>query len=83
MLSWIFEKNPVVIPYPGGPESHKGRPFAHKPLTLVSSWKCKMYINEDIYTAEGKPTAVKVFVGHNSSAAVFNSPELAKLVDEK
>ena len=55
----------------------------HEPSTLVSSWKCKIYINEDIYIADGKPTAVNFFVGHDSSAAVFNSLELAKLVDEK
>ena len=32
-----FETSLVVIPYPGGNKSHKGRPFAHEPPTLVSS----------------------------------------------
>ena len=78
-----FEKSLVVVPYPDGPESHKGRPFAHDPSILVSSWKYKIYISEDLYIAYGKPTSVKLFVGHNSSAAVFNSLEFAKLLHER
>ena len=77
-----FKPSLVVIPYPGGDESHKGRPFAHKATTLVSSWKCKIYTN-DIYIADGKPITVKVFVGHDSPAAIFNLLELAQLTDEK
>ena len=34
-----FEPSLVVIPYPGGTESHKGRPLAHEATTLVSSYK--------------------------------------------
>ena len=49
----------------------------------MSSWKCKIYIDEDLYIADGKPTSVKNFVGHDSSAAVFNSLELAELLDER
>ena len=67
-----FEPILVVIPYPGGNKSHKGHPFAHRPSILVSYWKCKVYINEDIYITDGKPTTVKVFVGHNSLAVIFN-----------
>ena len=74
---------PSIPDAPGGEESDKGRPFAHEPSTLVSSWKCKVYINEDIYIADGKPTTVKVFVGHDSSATIFNSLELGQLADEK
>ena len=72
-----FEKSLVVVPYPDGPESLKGRPFAHDLSTLVSSWKCKIYTEEDLYIADGKPTSVKLFVDHDSSAAVFNSLDLA------
>ena len=79
----VFETSLVVISYPGGNESHKGRPFAHKPSLLVTSWKCKVYINEDIYIADSKPTIVKAFVGHNSAAVIFNSLELGQLADEK
>ena len=57
-----FEKSLVVIPYPGGNESHKGRLFAYKLSTLVSSWKFKVYINEDIYIADSKPNAVKILL---------------------
>ena len=32
-----FEPSLVVIPYPGGDESHKGRSFVQEPSTLVSS----------------------------------------------
>jgi len=78
-----FEPSLVVIPYPGSEESNKGRPFTHEPSTLVSSWKCKVYINADFYIADGKPTTVKVFVGHDSSAAIFNLLELGQLVDKK
>ena len=78
-----LEKILVVIPYPDDPESHKGRLFAHDPSTLVSSWKCKIYIDEDLYVADGKPTSVKLFVGHDSSATVFNLLDLAKLLHKR
>ena len=60
-----FEASLVVIPYPGGAESHKVRPFAHGATTLVSSYKCKIYTN-DIFIADRKPATVNVFVGHDS-----------------
>ena len=60
-----FEPSLVVIPYPGGTESHKGRPFAHEATTLISSYKCKIYTN-DIFIADRKPATVNVFVGHDS-----------------
>ena len=65
-----------------GPESHKGRPFAYEASTLVSTYEYKIYVNEH-FVAPGKPMTVKVFAGHNSPAAIFNSLELAKLADEK
>ena len=71
----------VVIPFPDGPDSHKGRPFMHDPSGLVSTWKAKIYVN-DLYITPGKPTKVKVFVGHNAPAAIFNSIQLAKRADE-
>ena len=77
-----FEPSLVVIPYPGGTESHKGRPFTHEALTLVSSYKCKIYMN-DLFIIDGKPTTVKIFIGHDSPAAISNSLELAKLADKK
>ena len=77
-----FKPNLAVVPYTGGDESHKGRPFAHEATILVSSWRCKIYTN-DIYIADGKPTTIKVFVGHDSPAAIFNSLELGQLADEK
>ena len=49
----------------------------------MSSWKCKIYIDEDLYIADSKPTSVKRVVGHDSSAAVFNSLDFAKLLDER
>ena len=77
-----FETTLVVISYPDGPESHKGRPFAHKASTLVSTYRYKIFVSA-VYIAPGKPTTVKVFVGHDSPAAIFNLLELAKLADEK
>ena len=41
-----FEPSLVVIPYPGGVDSHKGRPFVNEATTLVSFYKCKIYIDE-------------------------------------
>ena len=78
-----FEQTLVVLPYPNGPDSHKARPFLHDPSTLASAWKAKMYIAEDLYIADGKPTTVKMFMGHDSSAAVFNSLDLARKLDER
>ena len=78
-----FEKTLVVIPYPDGPDSYKAWPFSHDPSTLASYWKAKPYASQDLYIADGKPTSVKIFVGHDSSAAVFNSLELAKLLDDR
>ena len=71
----------VVIPFPDGPDSHKGRPFMHNPSGLVSTWKAKIYVN-DLYIAPGKPTTVKVFVRHDDPTAIFNSIDLAKRADE-
>ena len=78
-----FEPSLVVIPYPSGEESNKGHPFTHKPSTLVSSWKCKVYINAGFYITNGKSTTVKVFVGRDLSAAIFNWLESGQLADEK
>ena len=78
-----FESTLVVVPYPNGPDSHKARPFAYDPSTLVNTWKCKMYIDQNLYIADSKPTSIKLFVGHNSSAAVSNLLDLARQLDEK
>ena len=71
----------VVVLFPEGPDSHKGRPFAHDPSVLVSTWTCKVYIS-NLYIAPEKPTTVKVFVGHNAPATIFNSIDLAKRVNK-
>ena len=71
----------VMIPFPDGPDSHKGRPFEKDPSILSSTWTCKIYV-QDLYIGPGKPTTVKVFVGHDEPAAIFNSIDLAKRVDE-
>lgn len=71
----------VVIPFPEGPDSHKGHPFAHNPSVLVSTWTCKVYVS-NLYIAPGKPTTVEVFVGHHLPAVIFNFIDLTKRVDE-
>ena len=37
----------------------------------------------DLFIADRKPTTVKIFVSHDSTAAIFNSLELGKLAEEK
>ena len=53
----------------------------HDPSVIASTLKAKIYVN-DLYIGPGKPTTVKIFVGHNKPAAMFNSIELVKIVDE-
>ena len=43
--------------------------------------KSQIYFN-NLYIGPGKPTTVKVFVGNNKPAAIFNSIDLAKIVDD-
>ena len=76
-----FTSRFVVIPFPEGPDSLQDRPFAHDPSVVASTWRAKVYVN-DLYISPGKPTTVKVFVGHDEPAVIFNSIELAKRVDE-
>ena len=71
----------VVIPFPDGSDSHKGHLFAHDPSVLVSTWTCKVYVS-NLYIAPGKPRTAKVFVCHSSPAAIFNSMDFTKRVNE-
>ena len=71
----------MFIPFPEESDLHKGCSFANDPSVLVSTWTCKVYVS-DLYITLGKPTMVKVFVGHDEPAAIFNSIDLAKRVDE-
>ena len=45
-----------------------------------STW-CQIYIDQ-FYVGEGKPTLVKLFVGHDILAAAFNSLEFIQNADE-
>ena len=76
-----FEPSLVVIPYPGGATSNKGRPFAKDCSTISSSYKCQIYIDH-LSIGNRTPTTVKLFVGHDMPSAVFNSLELAQKVNE-
>ena len=80
-----FEPSLVVIPFPDSKDAlkNKARPFTHEPSVLCSTWACKGYHQEKIYIAEGQPTTVKLFVGHDSVRAIFNSRELVQIADER
>ena len=49
---------------------------------LSSSYRCQIYINT-LYIAEGRPTTVNIFVGHNMSPAAINSKECAQVAYER
>ena len=78
-----FKPRLVVIPFPDSKDALKARPFTHEPSILCSTYACKPYHQENIYIAKGKPTTAKVFVGHDSVAAIFNLRELAQIADER
>ena len=80
-----FEPNLVVIPFPESKDAikNRARPFMYVASSLSSTYVCKGYHQEGLYIAEGQPTIVKIFVGHDSVAAVFNSRELAEIVEGK
>ena len=80
VMLMAFEPS-LVIPYPEGATSNKGRPFINKCLTISSSYKCQIYVDK-LSIVNGTPTTVKLFVGHNMTSAVFNSLELAQKVDK-
>ena len=67
-----FEPHLVIIPYPDGDLAKKGRPFANDCSMLSSSYRCQIYI-DTLYIPEGRPTTVKIFVGHDMLPAAFNS----------
>ena len=79
MLIELMKLEPrlVIIPFPDGDTSKNGHPFAQECLMISSSYLCRIYVDQ-IIIREGKPTTVKVFVGHDMPFAVFNSPEVAK-----
>ena len=76
-----FEPRLVIILFPDGVTSNKGRPFANKCSMLSSSYRCHIYVDK-LFIGEGRPTTVKLFVGHDMPSAVFNSLELAQKADE-
>ena len=76
-----FEPRLVIIPYTDGATSKKRRPFANECSMLSSSYQCQIYVNK-IFIGEGKPTTVKLFVGHGIPSAVFNSLEFSPKADE-
>ena len=78
-----FEPKLVIIPFPDSKDSIKARPFMHEASTLASSGSAKRYHAEDNYIADGMPTTTKIFVGHDSVPAIFNSRELAQIADER
>ena len=77
-----FEPRLVIIPYPDKDPSKKGRPFANDCSMLSSSYSCQIYLNS-LYISEGRPTTVKIFVGHDMPPAAFNSKECAKVAYER
>ena len=72
-----FEPCLVIIPYPDSDSTKTGRPFANNCSMLSSSHWCQIYI-DNLYIAEGRPTTVKMFVGHGMPAAAFNSLKFAQ-----
>ena len=73
-----FEPRLVIIPYLDKDLAKKGRPFANDCSMLISSYRSQIYIKL-LYIAEGRPTTVKVFVGHNMPPTAFNSKECAQV----
>ena len=78
----LFEPCLVVIPYTNKDASNKGRPFANNCSMLSSSYCCQIYL-ESLWISDGRPTTVKIFVGHNMPPAAFNSKECAKIAYER
>ena len=76
-----LEPRLVVIPFPDGDTSKNERPFAHECSMISSSYQCRIYVDQ-LVIGEGKPTSVKVFVGHDMPSAVFSSLEVAQKIDE-
>ena len=76
-----FEPCLVIIPYPNGAISKKGRPFANRCSMLSSSYWCQIYVDK-LFIGEGNLTTDKLFVGHDVPSAVFNSLEVAQKADE-
>ena len=77
-----FELRLVIIPYPGGDSSKIGHPFVKECSMLSSSHWCQIYI-DILYIPEGRPTTVKIFVGHDMPPAAFNSKECAQVAYER
>ena len=83
MIPAIMELEPrlAIFPYPDHATIKTGRPFLNNCSMLSNSTRCRIYVDK-LYVGEGKPTTVKLFVGHNTLAAVFNSLEFAQKADE-
>ena len=48
---------------------------------LSNATRCQIYVDK-LYVGEGKPITVKLFVGHDTLAAVINSLEFSQKADE-
>ena len=76
-----FEPRLVIIPYPDRELVKKSRRFANNCSMLSSSYWYQIYI-DTLYIPEGRPTTVKIFVGHDMPPAAFNSKECAQVAYE-
>ena len=77
-----FESRLVIIPYPDKNSSNKGCPFANDYPMLSSSYCCQIYL-KSLWILDGRPTTVKIFVGHDMPPAAFNSKECAEVTYER
>ena len=83
MILAIMELEPhlVILSYSDCATTKARRPFSNNCSMLSSATWCRNHVDK-LYVGEGKPTLVKMFVGHDILAAAFNSFEFTqKAVD--
>ena len=71
-----LETSLVIIPYPDCSITKIGHPFL-KDCSMLSNTTCIRIYVDKLYAAEGKPTTVKLLVGHDTPSAAFNSLEFS------
>ena len=76
-----LEPSLVIILYPDCTTTKTELPFSKDCSMLSNSTWCQIYVNK-LYVGERKPTAVKMFVVHDTSAATFNSLKFAQKADK-
>ena len=83
MISALMELEPrlVIILYPDCATIKTGHPFLKDCSMLSNTTWCQIYVDK-LYVGEGKPTTVKLFVGHDTPAAAFNSLEFTQKAEE-